>query len=139
MIHLPRRTLRSAFIGAAVVALALVPALSAQQFDVSFPAAAHSGPITGRVFVFLSRDSTPDPRFQAGGYGASVPFFGVDVDALEPGRGAVVDAGTLGFPVASLKLPVESPAISFLLRPMSNSLECTFMGGTPKTTFTPTS
>src|SRR5277367_21221 len=28
------------------------------KFEISFPAAAHAGPITGRVFVILSRDIT---------------------------------------------------------------------------------
>ena len=102
---------------AATAAFVFAPAVAAQQFEVSFPAAAHAGPITGRVFVFLSRDSTPEPRFQAGGYSASVPFFGVDVDALAPGRPAVLDARALGFPVASL---ADVPAGDYYVQALIN-------------------
>ena len=62
------------------------------RFEVSFPAAVHAGPITGRVFVMVSRDishcgpagapaaaaSAPcEPRLQVSRTG--VPFFGRDV------------------------------------------------------------
>jgi hypothetical protein len=97
--------------------LLLAASLGAQQFEVSFPASAHAQPITGRVFVFLSRDSVPEPRFQAGGYSASVPFFGVDVGALAPGGTAVVDAHTLGFPLASLK---DVPAGDYYVQALIN-------------------
>lgn len=102
---------------AAVWALAFAPALGAQQFEVSFPAEAHAGPITGRVFVFASRDSTPEPRFQAGGYSASVPFFGVDVHGLSAGEAAVIDVGTLGFPLTSLE---DLPAGDYWVQALVN-------------------
>src|SRR5690348_5344595 len=71
------------------------------QFAISFPASLHTAPITGRVFVIITRDSTPEPRLQAGSYTESAPFFGVDVNALAPGQTAVVGDTTLGYPVAS--------------------------------------
>ena len=67
------------------------------RFEVSFPAAVHAGPITGRVFVMVSRDisrcgggpaaaSGPcEPRLQVSRTG--VPFFGRDVEGLKPGGG----------------------------------------------------
>ena len=62
------------------------------KFQISFPAAAHADPITGRVFVILSRDITHcgpadavaattepcEPRLQVSRIG--VPFFGRDVE-----------------------------------------------------------
>src|SRR5690242_21677393 len=72
---------------AASVTLAAASPVPAQQgpvFDVSFPASAHQGPITGRVLLFLSTDSTPEPRFQGGALGANGPVFGADVSELAP-------------------------------------------------------
>jgi len=100
----------------AALAVVLPAGLAAQRFEVSFPASLHAGPITGRVFVFVSRDSTREPRFEAGGYAASVPFFGVDVNALAPGAQAVVDASVLGFPLKSLHdLPAGDYYVQALL------------------------
>ena len=54
------------------------------RFDVSFIPQAHDGPITGRVFVMVTRtvDKVPEPRLQIGRTG--VPFFGRDVERLAP-------------------------------------------------------
>jgi hypothetical protein len=115
----PHRQRRLASVAAALVFSSpfLSPCLGAQQLEVSFPASAHAGPITGRAFVFISRDSAPAPRFQGGSYYNSVPFFGVDVDALAPGKPAVVDARTLGFPLASLK---DLPAGDYWVQALIN-------------------
>jgi hypothetical protein len=90
---------------------------SGPAFEISFPATAHRGPITGRVFVFLTRDSTPEPRFQGGALGANAPFFGADVSALAPGAAARIDASTLGFPVASL---ADLPAGDYYVQALLN-------------------
>ena len=73
------------------------------KFEISFPASAHAGPITGRVFVVLAHSETPEPIRQAGSWTGQAPFFGADVDALAPGRAAVIDSSTPGFPANSLK------------------------------------
>jgi hypothetical protein len=77
--------------------------LSAQRVDLTIPPALASGPITGRAFVIFTRDSTREPRLQAGSYAGGVPFFGVDVHDLAAGQPATIDAATLGFPLRSLK------------------------------------
>ena len=102
---------------AVVSALALPSAVRAQRFEVSFPASAHAGPITGRVFVFLSSDNRREPRFESGSYANSVPFFGVDVSGLAPGATAVVDASTPGFPLVSLK---DVPAGDYYVQALMN-------------------
>src|ERR1700751_3803216 len=84
--------------------LAVASATSAQspglQFKISFPASAHAEPITGRVFVILSKTEETEPRFQIGRTG--VPFFGRDISQASTGEAAVIDASDLGSPVESL-------------------------------------
>ena len=71
------------------------------RFEISFPASAHAQPVTGRVFVMISRTSEREPRLQIGRTG--VPFFGRDVETLAPGQAGVIDQTDLGSPVESLK------------------------------------
>jgi hypothetical protein len=73
------------------------------RLEVSIPASLRAEPVTGRMFVILTKDSAPEPREQAGSFDSSVPFFGVDVVQLSPGTAAVIDDQTLGFPVRSLR------------------------------------
>ncbi|HZE74920.1 MAG TPA: alpha/beta hydrolase-fold protein [Gemmatimonadales bacterium] len=92
--------------GAALLAMIALPPVSAQhaagvRFEVVLAAGLRPEPITGRVFVFLSHDSNPEPRLQAGGV-VSVPFFGADVDQLRPGAVALVDRRALGYPLRSI-------------------------------------
>jgi hypothetical protein len=95
-----------------VVALTLLVALTlgsiptaarAQRAMITLDRSVSSAPVTGRVFLFLARTNDREPRLQAGSYGGSVPFFGVDVRALAPGQAATIDANTLGFPLESLR------------------------------------
>ena len=103
------------------------------RFEISFPAAAHAQPITGRVYVMIARPgdgaapnaapgapSTPgsgdrEPRLQIGRTGS--PFFGRDVEKLAPGQAAIIDATDLGTPVASLR---DIPAGDYLVQAMVN-------------------
>ncbi len=76
-------------------------------FSISFVESASHTPITGRVFLAISRDAQPEPRYEAGSYFKSVPFWGKDVDQLEPGKDVVIDTTDLGYPIANLRdLPV---------------------------------
>ncbi len=71
-------------------------AASKLRFDVSFIPQAHEGPITGRVFVMVTRsvDKVPEPRLQIGRTG--VPFFGRDVEQLAPEQIVSIDAPISG-------------------------------------------
>src|SRR3989338_6375778 len=80
-----------------VLFLSLLPAalqpLAAQQrgklrFEITVPRAVRSEPLTGRVFVMISRKNEPEPRLQIGRTG--VPFFGRDIEKLAAGAVAVV-------------------------------------------------
>ncbi len=70
------------------------------RFEVSFPETLRSEALTGRVFVMISDSDRREPRLQVSRRGT--PFFGVDVEGLEPGHTAVIDGSTLGAPVEQL-------------------------------------
>lgn len=89
-------------IALALSAVATVTASAQTQFSISFPAATHANPITGRVFVILSRDSAPEPREQPHPFARGVPIFGLDVTQLAPGQAALIDGTVPGFPVNSV-------------------------------------
>src|SRR5262245_16604786 len=74
------------------------------RFEISYPQSLDPGPITGRVFVMISKGGSTEPRLLAGSYGGtgSTPFFGVDVDALQPDQSAMIDSTTLGYPPKSI-------------------------------------
>src|ERR1022692_1597896 len=71
-------------------------------FSISFVESASHTPITGRVFVAISREAQPEPRYEAGSYFQSVPFWGKDVDKLQPGKGVIIDTNVLGYPIVNL-------------------------------------
>lgn len=73
------------------------------RFEISFAASARAEPVTGRVYVAISREnpSQRPPIQQASPTG--VPLFSKSVDALRPGQPATIDAGDPGHPLASLR------------------------------------
>jgi len=73
------------------------------KFEISFSSSVHSKPVTGRVFVMISRTDNREPRLQAGSWSRSVPFFGIDVENLQPGETVVIDENVPGYPPKSLK------------------------------------
>jgi hypothetical protein len=79
----------------------LSPPPAAARFEVVVPRALRAEPLTGRVFVFVSRDSAPEPRLQSGNM-VSAPFFGTDVSELAPGTAAIVDRQAVGYPLLHL-------------------------------------
>ena len=84
-------------------------------FEVSYPASLDPGPVTGRVFVMVSKSNRVEPRLQAGSYAASVPFFGMDVSALKPTESAVIDVSTAGYPINMNELPPGDYYVQALL------------------------
>jgi hypothetical protein len=115
-----RRILLVASIAFCLSLLAIHSSFSAPaetRFEISYPAALEGGPITGRVFVIVSKTDRVEPRLQAGSYNASVPFYGLDVSALKPSESAVIDAGVLGYPVKSLS---ELPAGEYFVQALLN-------------------
>ncbi len=90
---------------------------SKTRFEISFPASAHAEPVTGRVFIILSRRATPEPRLQAGFWFHQVPIYGVNVSQLRPGQPVIMDASTLGYPLRSL---TELPAGEYYVQALVN-------------------
>ena len=87
------------------------------RFEVTYAEAARSEPITGRVLIMITRDDSREPRLQAGAWETSVPFFGVDVEAWQPGEAAVFDGTTIGYPPERLG---DIPAGSYYVQAISN-------------------
>jgi hypothetical protein len=73
-------------------------------FEISFPASVHSGSVTGRIFLLISRTNEPDKQFLSDSTDAPVTF-GVEADHLMPGQSAHVDGRTLGSPVNLEEIP----------------------------------
>ena len=101
---------------APVLAVAQTPAAS-PRFEITFAKSAHAEPITGRVYVAISRtsDANRTPIQQAGETG--VPLFGVNIEQLAPGAPVVIDAKTFGHPVQSLR---DIPAGEYWVQPFVN-------------------
>lgn len=104
-----------------LVALALLlvclgSANAQPRFEVSVSPAAHAEPITGRVYVAVSRDiGRGSPIEQTGETG--VPLFGVNVEQLAAGQSAIVDAAAFGHPLQSLR---ELPRGEYWVEPFVN-------------------
>ena len=97
--------MRFAMLSVLGVVLALPRTASAQgpRFEITIPASLRATALTGRVYVFITTKKDEEPRLGDHGESNAVPFYGVDVDSLQPGTAAVIDGATLGYPVASLK------------------------------------
>ncbi|MCD6192366.1 MAG: hypothetical protein J7L26_02720 [Candidatus Aminicenantes bacterium] len=87
------------------------------RFELSFSSAVHPEPITGRVFVMITRDKTSEPRLQAGMWHRCCPFFGKDVDHLRPEEKVIIDEQTLGYPPRSL---ADIPAGDYYVQALLN-------------------
>ncbi len=76
--------------------------LTKLEFDISFPASVSKDAIDGRVLLLLSTNNEKEPRFQISEDLSTQQVFGVDVDGLQPGQNAVVDASAVGYPRRNL-------------------------------------
>jgi hypothetical protein len=71
------------------------------EFAISFSEEARSEPLTGRVYIMLSKDEKREPRMQVRRRG--VPFWGQNVSALNPEEAGIIDADSFGFPLRSIR------------------------------------
>lgn len=85
----------------------------ALRFEITVPRSTRSEPITGRVFVMISRTDDREPRLQIGRTGT--PFFGRDIEKLAAGSIAIIDGTDLGFPPEKL---ADIPAGEYYVQAM---------------------
>ncbi len=71
------------------------------KFEISYPSEVSGEPITGRVYVMISENDRREPRLQIRTHG--VPFYGKDVEDLEPDETVVINEEIFGYPVESIK------------------------------------
>ena len=114
---------RRRFAAVLLAVTAAVPAAVARQqvaasgprFEITFTRAARAEPVTGRVYVAISRTNSPTPIAQASPTGA--PLFSRAVEAQAPDQPAVIGASDLGHPVKSLR---DLPAGEYWVQPFVN-------------------
>ncbi len=112
--------MRSAtFARLAAVALTLAARAAAQgpRVEITVPAALRAAPLTGRMYVFVTRHADVEPRLQVRHESDCTPFFGVDVAQLAAGTPGIIDGATLGYPVSSLK---DIPAGDYYVQGLLN-------------------
>src|SRR5579859_5739360 len=80
---------------------AIPPGSQEPLFEASFPASVHPQPITGRLFLLISRINDPEVRLQSHWYN-SPEILGIDVSQLSPGKSVFIDGSILGTPLPSL-------------------------------------
>jgi hypothetical protein len=89
---------------------------SGPRVEISFAPSVRAEPVTGRVYVAVSRPGERrTPIQQAGPTG--VPLFAIDVENLAPGQPAVIGPDVFGHPVPSL---ADLPAGEYLAQPFVN-------------------
>src|SRR6476620_5916962 len=98
------RVLNGAFVISMIVVSVIDNAQSKPpiRFEITVPPSAHADPITGRVYVMISRNGDREPRLQLN-QADGIPFFGRDVERMQPGAAEFIDDSDLGFPVDSLR------------------------------------
>lgn len=107
----------AAFFLATVFSFPAIAQNTNHSFSISFVSNVSDTPITGRVFLAISRDAQPEPRYEAGSYFKSIPFWGKDVDQLQPGKDVVIDTSDLGYPIANLR---DLPAGDYYVQAVMN-------------------
>jgi hypothetical protein len=95
--------LHFAFVASACLAVSAV-ARAAAEFDVTLDPTAAPNPRSGRLFVFLSRQPTGEPRDGPDWFHPQ-PFFATDVKDFQPGTTRRVADKADGFPDRLSKLP----------------------------------
>jgi len=97
-----------------------------ERFEISFPKEMSAFPLDGHVLLLISNNGEQEPRFQISFMVAdSQQAFGVDVDALQPGAPAIIDASTVGYPAQSLN---DVPAGEYWVQGLLNIYDTFHLG-----------
>src|SRR5258706_2753612 len=87
------------------------------RVEITVPGALRDAPVTGCMYVFVTRRDDVEPRLQVRHESDCTPFFGVDVTHVVPGASGVIDGTTLGYPMSSLQ---EIPAGDYYVQGLLN-------------------
>ena len=86
------------------------------RFEIRVAPSARPEPVTGRVYIAITRDlGSRSPIDQTGETG--VPLFGTNVEALAASQPAIIDATTFGYPLQSLR---DLPRGEYWVEPFVN-------------------
>jgi hypothetical protein len=91
------------------------PASGGPRVEIVFSTSARSEPVTGMVYVAISRDNARPPIEQTSPTGA--PLFSHYVEGLAPGTAATITGDDRGHPVQSLR---DLPAGEYWMQPFVN-------------------
>jgi hypothetical protein len=72
------------------------------RFEISFSETVCKEPLDGRLLLLISTDGGEEPRFQINDGPGGQLVFGTDINGLEPGKSAAVDAAVFGYPLESI-------------------------------------
>ena len=77
------------------------------KFEISFTEDLSAEPLDGRILLMITDRNNSEPRFLISDGDNTGQIFGIDVNELQPGNKAIIDAGVFGYPLESLS---EIPA-----------------------------
>ena len=102
------------FLLAVIIAAVLCPACTGRsegagvRFELSFPSSLRNEPVTGRVYLLITRNRDSRARVQRS-FGhqpvsnrTGEPFFAADVERVSPGGVMVIDESAKGYPVSRI-------------------------------------
>ncbi len=84
-------------------ALRLAERSAALRFALRIPAALARRPLNGRIYVMLSTQAHPEPRFLINDSPATQQFFGMEARGWRPGQTLWLDDHALGYPIQHLR------------------------------------
>src|SRR5690349_3830743 len=115
MMHPRTRLLIALTLAAAAAAYPTAQPRPAPRVEISFAQAARAEPVTGMVYLAISRDNQQTPIQQTDPEG--VPLFSKYVEGLQPGATVTLGSEDRGHPVRSL---ADIPAGDYWVQPFVN-------------------
>jgi len=84
------------------------------RFKISCLESSHKGPLTGRMFLIITKKEKREPRFQVSR--TAPQLFGINFENLQPGEEVTIDQTTLGYPINNLQnLPPDEYYVQAVL------------------------
>ncbi len=90
------------------------------RFEFSYPAQLSEKALDGRLFLLVSTQEKPDPRFAVSDQPETQQMFAVDVDGWGPGSLRTIDESAIGYPAVSV---ARIPAGDYFVQGLLNVYE----------------